>query len=133
MLINIRAMRCRFRQPRAGQPTESRLLYALSVPLPQVFDSMRRALNTKRRERCVRLDPAAGTAAAAAAGAAGSLAAGPVAGTILGLEELERAMKEAIRACFEARTAAYDEEVSWLAWWFCGCVPMVEYRALRSA
>ena len=95
---------------------------------------MRRDLNTKRRERCVRLDPAAGTAAAAAGAAGnGGLTAGPVAGTILGLEELERAMKEAIRACFEARTAAYDEEVSWLAWWFCGCVPMVEYRALRSA
>lgn len=30
---------------------------------------------------------------------------------LLGLDELERALKEAIRASFEARTAAYDEEV----------------------
>ncbi|GAB4816227.1 hypothetical protein N2152v2_003273 [Parachlorella kessleri] len=85
---------------------------ALAKGPAKVFDSMRRDLNTKRRDRCVRLDPATG-AASAAAGSAGSSgpAAGPVAGTILGLEELERAMKEAIRACFEARTAAYDEEV----------------------
>lgn len=30
---------------------------------------------------------------------------------LLGLDDLERALKEAIRASFEARSAAYDEEV----------------------
>ncbi|KAI7835534.1 hypothetical protein COHA_010562 [Chlorella ohadii] len=63
----------------------------------KVFDSMRRDLN-RRRERCVRLDPAPQSN-------------DPAAPALLGLEEYERQLKDAIRAAFEARAAAYTEEV----------------------
>ena len=61
----------------------------------QVFDALRHDFNTRRRERCVRLDF-------------------PVQqgqGSIAGLEELEQLLKAAIKASFETRAAAYEEEV----------------------
>eukprot|EP00887_Chlorella_sp_A99_P003263 scaffold9.g3263.t1 len=64
----------------------------------KVFDAMRRELSGKRRERCVRLDPPAGDA--------------PGAMGLAGMDALEQAVKEAIRASFEARVAAYEDEAS---------------------
>ena len=60
----------------------------------QVFESVRHDLGTRRRERCVRLDV------------------GPR-GAVLqaSLNDLERQLADALRATFEARQAAYDEEV----------------------
>ena len=61
----------------------------------QVFDALRHDFNTRRRERCVRLDF-------------------PVQqgqGSIAGLEELEQLLKAAVKASFETRAAAYEEEV----------------------
>ena len=63
--------------------------------LIQVFDALRHDFNTRRRERCVRLDF-------------------PVQqgqGSIAGLEELEQLLKAAVKASFETRAAAYEEEV----------------------
>ena len=61
---------------------------------PQVFEALRHDFNTRRRERCVRLDlPYEGR------------------GSITGLEDLERFLKDAVKASYEARQAAYEEEV----------------------
>ena len=60
-----------------------------------MFDALRHDFNTRRRERCVRLDF-------------------PVQqgqGSIAGLEELEQLLKAAVKASFETRAAAYEEEV----------------------
>ena len=58
----------------------------------QVFAALRSDFSTRRRERCVRVDFTAGL--------------------ITGVDELERLLREAFKATFEARAAAYDEEVS---------------------
>ena len=63
----------------------------------KVYDALKRDLTGKRR--CLRLDWPAGSAEAA-------VVAGP-----LGLDELERQLREAIRSSFEMRAAAYEEEV----------------------
>ena len=70
----------------------------------QVFAALRSDFSTRRRERCVRVDFTAGL--------------------ITGVDELERLLREAFKATFEARAAAYDEEVS------CACSGAVP--ALRS-
>ncbi len=62
---------------------------------PQVFDALRYDFDTRKRERCVRLDF-------------------PVQqgqGSIAGLEELEQLLKAAVETSFETRAAAYEEEV----------------------
>ena len=65
----------------------------------KVLEAMRKDLGSKRRERVVRLDPP-------------PPGGGPASRTSLaGLPELEAALTEAIRASFEARAAAYEEEV----------------------
>ncbi len=61
----------------------------------QVFDALRYDFDTRKRERCVRLDF-------------------PVQqgqGSIAGLEELEQLLKAAVKTSFETRAAAYEEEV----------------------
>lgn len=63
--------------------------------MPQVFDALRHDFNTRRRERCVRLDF--------------PLQQGQ--GSVGGLEDLEQLIKGAIKASFETRAAAYEEEV----------------------
>ena len=146
----------------------------------RVFEAMKKDLN-RRRERCVRLDPAgaAGTtgADAAAPGAGGGCGGWGVArvdavarrpptlhrsvapvpppcpasrAALLGLDEYERQLKDALRAAFEARAAAYAEEVRRLmlnrldpAWSFStlflvkdgpgGCVGAPLQRWLRMA
>lgn len=60
-----------------------------------MFESLRHDFNSRKRERCVRLD----------------LPSAPGRGSVAGLDELERHLKEAVKASFEARAAAYDEEV----------------------
>ncbi len=63
-----------------------------------MFDALRHDFNTRRRERCVRLDF-------------------PVQqgqGSIAGLEELEQLLKAAVKASFETRAAAYEEEVIYM-------------------
>ena len=63
----------------------------------QVFEALRHDFNTRRRERCVRLDlPPGGR------------------GSIAGLEDLERFLKDAVKASYEARQGAYEEEVCML-------------------
>ena len=62
----------------------------------QVFDALRHDFNTRRRERCVRLDFPAQQGQ----------------GSVGGLEELEQLIKASIKASFETRAAAYEEEVS---------------------
>ncbi|KAA6429506.1 MAG: TRAPPII tethering factor, partial [Trebouxia sp. A1-2] len=72
---------------------------AASDPLSKgprkVFDALRYDFDTRKRERCVRLDF-------------------PVQqgqGSIAGLEELEQLLKAAVKTSFETRAAAYEEEV----------------------
>lgn len=62
----------------------------------QVFDALRHDFNTRRRERCVRLD----------------FPLQPGQGSVGGLEDLEQLIKAAIKASFETRAAAYEEEAS---------------------
>ena len=59
------------------------------------MEALRHDFSSRRRERCVRLDLIAG----------GSKI------TVAGLDELERLLREAVKASFEARQAAYDDEV----------------------
>ena len=58
----------------------------------QVFAALRSDFSTRRRERCVRVDFTSGL--------------------VTGVDELERLLRDAFKATFEARAAAYDEEVS---------------------
>ncbi|KAK9863262.1 hypothetical protein WJX84_010782, partial [Apatococcus fuscideae] len=68
---------------------------ALSKGPKKVMEALRHDFSSRRRERCVRLDLIAG----------GSKI------TVAGLDELERLLREAVKASFEARQAAYDDEV----------------------
>ena len=61
-----------------------------------MFQTLRGDFSTRRRERCLRLDPL-------------STGAGI---TMAGVEELERLVREAVQATFQGRAAAYDEEVA---------------------
>jgi hypothetical protein len=61
----------------------------------QVFAALRSDFSTRRRERCVRVDFAAGL--------------------VTGVDDLERLLRDALKATFEARATAYDEEVPVLA------------------
>ena len=62
----------------------------------QVMEALRHDFSTRRRERCVRLD---------------LVTTGSNKVTVAGLDELERLLREAVKASFEARQAAYDDEV----------------------
>ena len=61
------------------------------VTCAQVFAALRSDFSTRRRERCVRVDFTSGL--------------------VTGVDELERLLRDAFKATFEARAAAYDEEV----------------------
>lgn len=79
-----------------GQHAHSCICKACKAQLPaacQVFEALRSEFNTRKRDRCVRLE-----------------ALGPR-NVVTGLEELDRLIKEAVVATFEARAKAYDQEV----------------------
>lgn len=57
----------------------------------QVFAALRNDFSTRRRERCMRLDFSGGL--------------------VTGVDDLERQLRDAVKSTFEARAAAYDEEV----------------------
>mmetsp|Transcript_23884 Transcript_23884/g.66233 ORF Transcript_23884/g.66233 Transcript_23884/m.66233 type:complete len:1100 (-) Transcript_23884:40-3339(-) len=65
----------------------------------RVFEKIRDDFNSKKRERCVRLDTPVMTSQ------------GPLSGPCDGLHELEAFLKASVAASFEARQAAYEEEV----------------------
>lgn len=67
------------------------------------MEALRHDFSTRRRERCVRLD---------------LLTSGSNKVTVAGLDELERLLREAVKASFEARQAAYDDEVPPSTWPF---------------
>ncbi|KAK9858891.1 hypothetical protein WJX84_005283, partial [Apatococcus fuscideae] len=69
---------------------------ALSKGPKKVMEALRHDFSTRRRERCVRLD---------------LMTTGSSKVTVAGLDELERLLREAVKASFEARQAAYDDEV----------------------
>jgi hypothetical protein len=111
-----------------------RLSASLAPPNPRrkVFERLKDDFASKRRERVVRIDvplrafepggaataAARGWAAAAAALRAGGAGAGggggafaPAPAGVLGLEDWDAALRDALRAGFEARQAGYDMEV----------------------
>ncbi len=63
---------------------------------PQVFAALRSDFSTRKRERCLRVDFAGGM--------------------VTGIDDLERTLRDAVKSTFEARTAAYDDEVR-RRWW----------------
>ena len=70
-----------------------------------MFAALRSDFSTRRRERCVRVDFAAGL--------------------VTGMDDLERLLRDALKATFEARAAAYDEEVPILAARHTSCVASI--------
>jgi hypothetical protein len=68
----------------------------------QVFAALRSDFSTRRRERCMRLDFSGGL--------------------VTGVDDLERQLRDAVKSTFEARAAAYDEEVVTLS-----CTPPIAY------
>ncbi|KAK9806020.1 hypothetical protein WJX73_006019 [Symbiochloris irregularis] len=93
----IRAILDRDRDPLSGEWIIAYLRPLASDPSSKgsrkVFEALKSEFSSRKRDRCVRLE-----------------ALGPR-GVITGLEELERLLKEAIKATFEAREKAYDAEV----------------------
>lgn len=59
----------------------------------QVFAALRSDFSTRKRERCLRVDFSGGL--------------------VTGIDDLERMLRDAVKSTFEARTAAYDDEVSY--------------------
>ncbi|BDA42989.1 Trafficking protein particle complex subunit 10 [Coccomyxa sp. Obi] len=81
-----------------GGPVEWIIVYvrpstidALSKGPSKVFAALRNDFSTRRRERCMRLDFSGGL--------------------VTGVDDLERQLRDAVKSTFEARAAAYDEEV----------------------
>ncbi|GMH45221.1 hypothetical protein BSKO_13178 [Bryopsis sp. KO-2023] len=64
----------------------------------KVFEKLQNDFNPKRLERCVRLDFAFGPSRESAV-------------TILGMDDLARTLKDCVKASFQTRQAAYEEEV----------------------
>ena len=61
-------------------------------PVPvQVFQALRSDFSSRRKDRCIRVDFSGGM--------------------VSGVDDLERMLRDAIKTTFEARAAAYDEQV----------------------
>ncbi len=63
----------------------------------QVFQALRSDFSSRRKDRCLRVDFSGGM--------------------VSGVDDLERMLRDAIKTTFEARAAAYDEQV--LPWQRC--------------
>jgi hypothetical protein len=61
----------------------------------QVFAAVRSDFSTRKRDRCLRVDFAGGL--------------------VTGIDDLERMLRDAVKTTFEARAAAYEDEVRWLS------------------
>lgn len=60
--------------------------------LSQVFQALKSDFSSRRRDRCIRVDFSGGM--------------------VSGVDDLERMLRDAIKSTFEARAAAYDEQVT---------------------
>ena len=89
-LVMLEVMPTRFH----GAPSapEFRPCCSLLRPMPvQVFQALRSDFSSRRKDRCIRVDFSGGM--------------------VSGVDDLERMLRDAIKTTFEARAAAYDEQV----------------------